>query len=101
MTTRFDDRLQNDKPQLTIDEIARACAVAPAWIVEHVEEGFIQCEVALVVTSVDEWRFANTDLVRARKLVAFERDFDLNPDVAALIVDLLEEISALKRDRLN
>ena len=101
MTTHYDDRLQNDNPQLTIDEIARACAVEPAWIVEHVEEGFIQCEVALVVTSVDEWRFAGAELIRAQKLVTFERDFDLNPDVAALIVDLLEEISALKRDRLN
>jgi chaperone modulatory protein CbpM len=88
-----------DESRLTIHEIARACAVEPTWIVRHVEEGLIECEMSQLVSDINDWRFASRELQRARKLLSFERDFDANPEVAALIVDLLEEIAELKRTR--
>lgn len=88
-----------DETRLTIHEIASACAVEPAWIVHHVEEGLLECEMAQLISDTDDWRFASRELQRARKLLSFERDFDANPEVAALIVDLLEEIAELKRAR--
>jgi chaperone modulatory protein CbpM len=90
-----------DDSRLTIQEIARACAVEPAWIVHHVEEGLLECEMSRLISDQDDWRFASRELQRARKLLSFERDFDANPEVAALIVDLLEEISMLKRARFG
>jgi chaperone modulatory protein CbpM len=90
-----------DDSRLTIQEIARACAVEPAWIVHHVEEGLLECEMSRLISDQDDWRFASRELQRARKLLSFERDFDANPEVAALIVDLLEEISMLKRARFS
>ncbi len=94
-----------DDVALTIDELARACCVERNWIQQHVEDGFLQCtliecNVTFAVQDTDrwpDWRFASRQLIRARKLVAFERDFDANPELAALLVDLLEEIAELKR----
>lgn len=90
-----------DESRLTIHEIANACAVEPAWIVHRVEEGLLECKMARLISDTDDWRFASRELQRARKLLSFERDFDANPEVAALIVDLLEEIAELKRARLS
>lgn len=89
-----------DDVALTIDELARACSVERTWIQQHVEDGFLQCTMTLIVQDTDrwpDWRFASRQLIRAKKLVAFERDFDANPELAALLVDLLEEIAELKR----
>ncbi len=89
-----------DDAALTIDELAQACSVERLWIQQHVEDGFLECTVALAMHDADrwpDWRFASRQLIRARKLVAFERDFDANPEIAALLVDLLEEIAELKR----
>ena len=86
-----------DETILTIDELACACVVERKWIIQHVQEGLINCVSADITSNENEWRFAAVDLARARKLLWFERDFDVNPDVAALLADLLEEISTLKR----
>lgn len=90
-----------DETRLTVHEIARACAVEPTWIVHHVEDGLLECEMSGPVSEIEDWRFASRELQRARKLRSFERDFDANPEVAALIVDLLEEIAELKRARFG
>jgi chaperone modulatory protein CbpM len=43
-----------------------------------------------------EWRFVSADLARARRLAALERDFDANQELAALVVDLIEEVGRLR-----
>ena len=78
---------------LSVDELAQACACEPRWILEHIESGLLEC---IVVTS-GERRFASAEFVRARRLRALERDFDANPELAALTVDLIEEVEALRR----
>jgi chaperone modulatory protein CbpM len=78
---------------LTLEELARACDVAPDWVVRHVQAGVLGGASAVHVT---EWRFASADLVRARRLVRVERDFDANEDLAALVVDLGDEVRRLR-----
>jgi chaperone modulatory protein CbpM len=78
---------------LTLDELARACNVEPDWVVRHVHAGVLGGETSVQVTS---WRFRSGDLVRARRLLSVERDFDANEDLAALVVDLGEEIRRLR-----
>ena len=85
-----------DEIHLTIDELACACVVERTWIVEHVQEGLLSCATTEISLDESDWRFASLALSRARKLISFERDFDANPEVAALLVDLLEEIAMLK-----
>ena len=82
-----------DETALTLEELARACAVEPGWVVQRVRTGILmECASDDCVT----WRFTSADLVRARRLRQIERDFEASDDVAALVVDLSEEISRLR-----
>ena len=82
-----------DEVTLCLDELARACAIEPQWIIERVEAGVLcTCKSG----EPECWTFVSADLARARQLVAVERDFDANPELAALVVDLIEEVRALK-----
>jgi chaperone modulatory protein CbpM len=82
-----------DEVALSLEELARACDVAPDWVVRHVRAGTLGGALAVQVT---EWRFASADLVRARRLLRVERDFDANEDLAALVVDLGDEVRRLR-----
>lgn len=82
-----------DEVTLSLDELARACAVQPQWIVERVTTGIL-CSTLEGEPSC--WTFASADLTRIRRLVAVERDFDANPELAALVVDLIDEVRALR-----
>ncbi len=84
-----------DEATLTLDEFANACGVSSAWIIERVDEGLL----GGVNVNVSEraWRFASAELIRARRLLMLERDFDANPELAALVADILEEIQRLKQ----
>ncbi|WP_342119042.1 MerR family transcriptional regulator [Pseudoduganella sp. OTU4001] len=70
---------------LTLDELARACAVEPEWVVQHVRRGILL-----------DGPFTSVDLGRARRLAQLERDFDADEDLAALVVDLCDEVRRLK-----
>ena len=85
-----------DEVALTVDDLARACAVESRWVVERVEAGLLGSASVKTV----EWRFVSADLARARRLAALERDFDANQELAALVVDLIEEVGRL-RSRLK
>ena len=83
-----------DEAALTLDELARACAVEPGWVVRRVRTGIL---LAGTDAAPEAWRFTSVDLVRARSLLRIERDFDANEEVAALVVDLTEEVRRLRR----
>jgi len=77
---------------LTVEQLAAACTVEPAWLLRHLEEGLFP--EAESVSGV--WRFSATCLVRAQRMRRLERDFDAEPELAALVADLLEELDALR-----
>jgi chaperone modulatory protein CbpM len=77
---------------LTLEQVAAACTVEPAWLMRHIEEGlFPHAESVAGV-----WRFSGASLVRARRMRQMERDFDAVPELAALVADLLEEMDELR-----
>lgn len=82
-----------DETALTLEELAHACGVEPDWVVQHVQAGVLGGNVEVEVTS---WRFGSGDLGRARRLLQIEQDFDANEDLAALVVDLGDEIRRLR-----
>jgi chaperone modulatory protein CbpM len=82
-----------DEVTLTIEEIAQACSVKPEWVVARVDAGLLSCTILTSST----WHFVSADLARARQLVAIERDFDANEELAALVVDLMGEVRRLKQ----
>lgn len=75
---------------LTVEELASACAVTGEWIERHVRSGLL--EVAGAATL----RFSSVQLLRARRLADIERTFDANDELAALVVDLIEEVERLR-----
>jgi chaperone modulatory protein CbpM len=77
---------------LTLEQLAQACAVSPEWLRARIDEGLIAVSGADQV----EWRFTVQALHRVRRMHALERDFDAVPELAALMVDLLEEMDALR-----
>ena len=81
-----------DEACLTLEELCGVCAVEPVWVIRHVEEGLL----SPVTGERSKWRFTSASLMRTRRLYALERDFDAVPELAALMVDLLEEIDTLR-----
>lgn len=83
---------------LSLEELARACRRAPEWVSEHVEAGVIAPQPTdTVATGLVTWRFASTTLVRARRVADLEDCFGADPHLAALTVDLMEEVGELRR----
>ena len=82
-----------DDVALTLEELARAVDVEPDWVIRHVHAGVLGGIPAVQVTS---WRFRSHDLQRARRLLGVERDFDANEQLAALVVDMADEIRRLR-----
>ena len=77
---------------LTLEQVAAACPVDPAWLLRHLEEGlFPHAESVAGV-----WRFSGAALLRARRMRQLERDFEAVPELAALVADLLEEVDDLR-----
>jgi chaperone modulatory protein CbpM len=82
-----------DEVALDLEELARAVQVEPDWVVRHVQAGVLGGQLSVQVTS---WRFRSNDLDRARRLLSLERDFDANEELAALVIDLGDEIRRLR-----
>lgn len=82
-----------DEAALTLEELARACAVEPDWVVQRVQTGILLRDAPAQAAL---WRFTSVDLVRARRLREVERAFDAGQELAALVVDLSDEVRRLK-----
>ena len=82
-----------DDNGLTLEELASVCAVSCEWIERHVEGGLLE------VPGDGTMRFTSVQLLRARRLADIERTFEANDELAALVVDLIEELERLRRSR--
>lgn len=86
-----------DDVALTLDELALACQVEPDWVIRHVQAGVLGEDGSFdTVTALTTIRFRSGDLVRARRLRSLEQAFDANEDIAALVLDLGDEIHRLR-----
>ncbi len=81
-----------DDDLLTLADLAHSCDVSPEWIVARLEAGLLN----LTITDAQQARYTSAELTRARRLCNIERDFDANPELAALVVDMMEEIERLR-----
>ncbi|CAI07656.1 chaperone modulator CbpM [Aromatoleum aromaticum] len=80
-----------DEAALTLDELAHACGVDTQWVLERVAAGVLTC---VVVTPAP--RFTSRDLRRARRVRDLERAFDADPELAAIVADLVDEVERLR-----
>jgi chaperone modulatory protein CbpM len=82
-----------EEAALSLEEFARACAAPPDWVRIHVASGALSVSGERPAA----WRFGSRELWRARRMRALERDFDADPELAALMADMLEEMARLRR----
>jgi len=77
---------------LTLQQLAAAGAVEQEWITEHIAEGLLPCPPG----QTTDWRFTSRSLQRVQRMRSIEHDFDAEPELAALVADLLEEVDELR-----
>jgi chaperone modulatory protein CbpM len=77
---------------LTLDDLCRACTADSVWIAELVEEGILRP----AGDAPEQWRFTGLHLHHARVAVRLQRDLGVNLQGAALALQLMEELDALR-----
>ena len=87
--------------EVSVADLCRMFAVEEHHIVELVEEGVLGTRDAVNVIEIDktEWRFHGTQVRRARIALRLERDLGINVPGVALVLELLEELEQLRRER--
>ena len=77
---------------LTLEQLCSAGSVSAEWVAVHVQEGRLHPPG----DRPSQWRFSRRDAVRVRRIRQLEVTFDAAPDLAALAVDLMEQVEELK-----
>lgn len=81
-----------DDIQLTLVDLAHSCNVSTDWLITHIQAGLLSQPVA----DPQQANYTSTELTRARRLYDIEQQFDANPELAALVVDMMEKIEQLR-----
>jgi len=81
-----------EQTELTLADVCRACAVRAEFIVELVDEGVL----APQGREPHRWRFSGVHLRRATVALRLQRDLGINLAGAALALQLLDEVEALR-----
>lgn len=89
--------VDHDAP-LSLHEMACLCEQQTDWVVTLVREGlvFVERDVVVAETAPEHWVFASAAAARAKQIARVQRDFDVNLDAAALMVDLMQEVRQLR-----
>ena len=64
------------------------------WIAERIMAGLV---ITPIPERLDGALFGSRVIERTRRLRRIENDFDANPELAALVVDMMEEMALLRR----
>ncbi|HMK87020.1 MAG TPA: chaperone modulator CbpM [Steroidobacteraceae bacterium] len=78
-----------------VADLSRMLCVEERHIVELVEEGVLRT----LDVETAEWRFGGEALRRARIALNLERDLGINLPGVALVLELLDELEQLRRER--
>ncbi|HEX5788618.1 MAG TPA: chaperone modulator CbpM [Woeseiaceae bacterium] len=83
----------DERVELTTRDLCRACATSTEWVVELVHEGIVEVRGE----TLEEWRFSGAALARVIRARRLQRDLDLNLPGVALVLELMDEIEALRQ----
>ncbi|MBC7481299.1 MAG: MerR family transcriptional regulator [Rhizobacter sp.] len=84
--------LVEEQVQFSLFELTEACRADSDQLVALVNEGAL----APIGDGPQRWRFAGVTLQRARTALRLTHDLELNAPGAALVLDLLDQIDALR-----
>ena len=88
--------LMEDITELTLSDLCRACAAQTDIIIELVSEGVIDTFDPAPNQPPEQWRFTGLHLHRAKVAMRLHRDLGVNFAGAALALELMDEVQALK-----
>jgi chaperone modulatory protein CbpM len=81
-----------DELELSLDELSRSCRCSSQWLIALVHEGVLEPRGE----APEAWRFAGPSLRRARAATRLMQDLEVNAAGAALALDLMDDIRALR-----
>ena len=81
-----------NETRLTLRQLCDSCAVRAEYIIELVDEGFI--EPSGIEKS--HWCFSGVTIKRVQKAKRLQRDLGINLAGVALVIDLIDEIEHLR-----
>ncbi len=81
---------------LTLEDVCRACTCEAALIVELVHEGVLDGVQPSGTSAPEDWRFTGLHMHRATVALRLQRDLGVNLAGAALALDLMGEMQALR-----
>lgn len=85
---------------LTLEQVAQACSLSSQWLINRVHAGVLAPAAVDAngdISPSSGWRFSSATVMRARRVAELERCFDADPQLAALTVDLMEEVALLRK----
>ena len=82
-----------DGVHMSISELCHTTSAEAQHVIAWVYEGILNP----LGKTPDEWRFTGNSLRRTKKALILSRDLEINPPGVAMILDLLDEISRLKK----
>jgi len=85
-------RIVENETRLTMRQLCDACAVRAEYIIELVDEGFIEPSGM----EKSHWCFSGISLQRVKKAKRLQQDLGLNLAGVALALELFEEIQQLR-----
>lgn len=88
--------LLDEQVHLSLAAISDACSTRTEWVIELVEEGILEPSGK----EQSHWQFSGYSLSRAQTARRLQSDLAVNLAGVALVLDLMEEIEAL-RNRLR
>ena len=88
--------LMEDITELTMDDLCRACVAQADIIIELVSEGVIDTFDTSPNQPPEHWRFTGLHLHRAKVAMRLHRDLGVNFAGAALALELMDEVQALR-----
>ena len=91
-------QLVEEETVITLDELCRHCSVESDEVVTLVREGVLDpVDDALNWRRAGHWQFHISSVRRVRTVVRLQRDLGVHLPGAALALELLDRIEALRR----
>lgn len=104
MTRRITPEVLDEQLRLSLADMCRLCGVHAEFLMDLVDEGIIapagrSSRRGSPRSRIPAWQFDGLAVVRVQRVVRLQRDLGVNLPGAALALDLLDELEALRRRR--
>jgi chaperone modulatory protein CbpM len=84
--------LLDEQVHLSLTEFCQACSSRTEWVIELVEEGILEPSGE----ESSRWSFPGNSLSKAQRARRLQHDLEINLAGVALVLELLDEIEALR-----